>query len=111
MALEVQKRGAVAVVRVSGALAGKDNGEFLRLVTGLLEEPQAKVVLDLSEVPMITSAGLGELVRVNAQANTQGCRIMLASLTPFVTGVLEATKLEGFLQACRDVDTAVAQLS
>jgi anti-anti-sigma factor len=111
MTIEVQKRGAVSVVRAAGDLAGKDGGKFLKAVTDLLGFAKARVVLDLSQVPMITSAGLGELVRVTAQANTQGGRVLLAGLTPFVGGVLETTKLNSFFEVCPDVDTAVARLS
>lgn len=111
MTIDVQKRGTVSVVRVEGDLAGKDGGDFLRTVIGLLDSAEARIVLDLSQVPMITSAGLGELVRVTAQANTQGGRVLLVDLTPFVGGVLETTKLNNFLEVCPDVDTAVARLS
>jgi anti-sigma B factor antagonist len=110
MNIEVENRSGVAIVRLQGDLTGKDGGKFVKAVTDLLDNGVLRVVLDLSHVPMVTSAGLGELVRLTAQANTQGGRILLADVGPFVAGVLETTKLNAFLEAAADVDAAVAKL-
>jgi anti-anti-sigma factor len=60
---------------------------------------------------MVTSAGLGDLVRVTAQANSQGGRVVLANLTPFVSGVLDTTRLSAFFEISANVDSAIAKLA
>jgi anti-anti-sigma factor len=110
MTLDVEDRGGVTVVRLTGDLAGRDAGRFVKTVSGLLDRGMIHIVLDLGRVPLVTSAGLGELVRVTAQANTQGGRLMLAGVKPFVAGVLETTKLDQFFEVCPDVETAVERL-
>ncbi|HVP13079.1 MAG TPA: STAS domain-containing protein [Phycisphaerae bacterium] len=110
MTIEVEDRSGVAIVRLHGDLTAKDGGKFVKAVTDLLDRGTTRVVLDLAHVAMVTSAGLGELVHVTAQANTQGGHIVLANVMPFVAGVLETTKLNAFLETYPDVDGAVAKL-
>ncbi len=110
MTIEVEKRGPVSIVRLAGDLNGKDGGRFVQTITGLLDSRDARIVVDLGQVPMVTSSGLGELVRVTAQANAQGSQLLLANLTAFVEAVLRTTKLDTFLGVCPDVDAAVAKL-
>lgn len=64
----------------------------------LLDEGRPRVVLDLSRVQMITSAGLSLLVQLTARANSQGARFVLTSPSPFVQGVLQTTKLVRFFE-------------
>jgi anti-sigma B factor antagonist len=110
MTIDIESRSGVSVVRLHGDLTGKDEGKFVKAVANLLYGGTSRVVLDLAQVPMVTSAGLGELVHLTAQANTQGGRILLANVTPFVAGVLDTTKLNAFLEVCPDVDSAIAKL-
>ncbi|MBX3395018.1 MAG: STAS domain-containing protein [Phycisphaerae bacterium] len=64
----------------------------------LLDEGRPRIVLDLSSVQMITSAGLGLLVQLTARANSQGARFVLTSPSPFVQGVLQITRLIRFFE-------------
>jgi len=111
MTTNVEKRGVVSIIRLVGDLNAKDEGRFIRTVTGLLDDRNARIVIDLGGVPMVTSGGLGELVRVTAQANSQSSRILLANLTPFVEAVLRTTKLNTFLPTRSSVDAAVTELT
>ena len=111
MIIEIEDRPGVSIARVQGDLTGKDGGKFVKAVTDLLDRGSVHMVLDLAHVSLVTSAGLGELVRVAAQANTQGGRIVLANVQPFVAGVLETTKLNTFLEVCANVEDAIARLS
>lgn len=111
MTIDVEKRGAFSIVRLGGDLNGTDGGRFVQTITGLLDSRDAKIVVDLGEVPMVSSSGLGDLVRITAQANAQGSRLLLANLTAFVEAVLRTTKLDTFLRVCPDVDAAIAELT
>ncbi len=109
MKISVDEKGGVAVVKLSGSLTGGDEGWHGR-VTELVDQPSAKVVLEMAEVDYISSAGLGELVKLTALANTQGSRVVLAAPTPFVAGVLKTTRLDRFFDICPDVDSALTKL-
>ena len=64
MQLEIRKRGDTVILKIIGAVdteGGRELSEsFARLV---LDESIRHGVFDLSEVPAITSAGIGKLLR------------------------------------------------
>ena len=63
MHVEVRKSGDVVVVDLSGRLVAGVGDEILReVVNELLAEGWKKILLNLSEVASIDSAGVGELV-------------------------------------------------
>lgn len=100
----------VTVLRVSGDLAGNDDGVFVAAVTDQITGPGARIVIDLSGVRFLNSTGLGDLVRVAAQANLQESRIILANPIAFVAGVLQMTRLDRFFDVHPTVEAAIASL-
>lgn len=87
-----------------------DNPSFADDITRLLEDARTSIVIDLSRVTMITSAGLGLLVQLTARANTQGARLVLASPSPFVSGVLQTTRLQKYFETYADVSDAMRSI-
>lgn len=69
-----------------------------------------RLVLDLSRVALLTSAGIGELVRLVAHANTQEARVVLAAPAAFVANILEVTHLDRFFVIHPTVAAAVSAL-
>lgn len=110
MIVEVSEREGVKLVRLQGELVGGHDGGLVETVTDLLTGPGVCILLDMQHVPYMNSTGLSELVRVTAQANTQEGRIVLAGLSPFVAGVLQASRLDRFFEICPDVETALRRL-
>ncbi|MFH1419124.1 MAG: STAS domain-containing protein [Planctomycetota bacterium] len=110
MTFEVENRSGATIVRLSGDLTGRDEGKLVKAVAEMLDREGAKIVVDLAEVSVVSSAGLGDLVRLAAQANSQDGRFILANLTPFVADVIRNTQLNKFFDLAEDVDTALAQL-
>ena len=110
MTIDVEDRNGATVVRLRGEFGSEHPGRFVRTVTELLQGRQARIIIDLSEVSYMSSTGLGELVRVTAQANTQEGRVVLADPSPFVTGVLETTQLHRFFELHPTVEKALAAL-
>lgn len=108
--IEVEQRKGATVIRLTGELDGTDDNALVKTVRARLDQPDARIVLDLGGVSFIGSAGLGDLVRITAQANSQGGRILLANLTPFAADLLGATGLDKFFETCPDVDAALAQM-
>ena len=107
MQIDVQELGNTAVVRLSGDLTGGSNNMMVQQMVSLFDKGVNRVVLEMSHVAFVGSLGIGDLVRVVTQANTQGGRIILAGLTPFVAGVLKTTKLDKFFEICASPDEAL----
>jgi len=111
MTIQTEDRAGVKLVRLHGELTGGEDQGLIEAVTELLSARQARVVLDLGAVPYSNSAGLGDLVRLVAQANVQEGRIILANLSAYLAGVLEITKLNRFFEIQPTVDAAVDALT
>jgi anti-sigma B factor antagonist len=111
MKTELEQKGSVSVVRLSGELkGGADEHAWADQVTNLIDTGRVKVVMDMGGVFYVSSAGLGQLVRVIALANSQGAKVVLSNLTPFVAGVLTTTGLNKFFEVHSDVDSAVGKI-
>ena len=111
MKVTVEERCGVNVVHLGGTMIGGEESNWVAEVTKLVDQTNAKVVLDLAGVTYVSSAGLGDLVRVTALANTRQAKLSLAGLVPFVDGVLKATRLDRFFDISPDVDVAINRLS
>lgn len=111
MNVRVEDRSGIRVVRIDGMLTHEGESQLVSTVVNLLNEGSTRIVLDLGDVQMINSAGLGALVRVTAQVNSQHGRIALARPSPFVTGVLENTKLNRYFDVYPTVESAAMELA
>ncbi|MCG8408210.1 MAG: STAS domain-containing protein [Phycisphaerales bacterium] len=107
--IEFEERDRVSILKLDGYLQGND--ELSEKIDGLLEKENCRIVLELSQVHLINSAGLGELVRLAAQANSQGGRLVFANPTPFVEGVLKTTRLDRFFEVHETLETALRTLA
>jgi anti-anti-sigma factor len=111
MEVKVEDVDGIKVLRLCGELAGDERDSLVETFTDMLGTPKARIVLDLSGVTHINSAGLGELVRMVGQANVQEARVILAGASPFVMGVFSTTRLDRFFDISPDVPDALRQLS
>jgi anti-sigma B factor antagonist len=86
--------GDVTIVDLSGKMTLGEGDELLRdKVNSLIQQGQKKIILNLSEVPYIDSAGLGEIVRTYTTVSRQGGSLKLLNLTKRIQDLLAITKL------------------
>jgi len=111
MTIDRHQQAGVEIVRLTGNLDGDEDAKVVEQLTDLLAKPGSRVLLDLGGVPFVNSTGLGNLVRIGAQANVQQSRIILANLTPFVAGVMETTQLNRFFEICGSTEDALARFA
>lgn len=104
------QHGTVAVIRIEGELREAGEEQFIQAVTECFDADKPRVVLDLSKLTYVTSAGLGAIVRVTAQGNQQRARVVLAAISPFMSGLMETTRLDKYFEIHPTVDAAVAAL-
>jgi anti-sigma B factor antagonist len=95
--MEVHKalRDGVAVLSMKGKLTLGEGDDLLReAVQAVLDEGAHGIVLDLSQVPYIDSAGLGEIVRSYTSVTRTGGKLVLVGLTKRIDDLLSITKLK-----------------
>lgn len=95
----------VSVYQLKGKLS-------LETVTGFIPklraEPEPHVVLDMSGVNFLDSAGVGALVSLFVSRRNQGKTFALAALTPQATAVITVAGLQKFLPVFKTVEEASA---
>ncbi len=85
--------GAAYILDCNGRITFGDETAHLREQVLELLRQSPKVVLNLSNVSFIDSAGVGELIRLLTTASRDHKTIVLAGLTGRVRDVLQITKL------------------
>lgn len=107
---EVERTTGACIVRLFGS-AGMEHAEDLR--RQLLELPgagSARVVLDLSELHFINSAGLGAFIALYRKCHELNGQVALASPRRAVDQVLRVTNLDRLMPIYPNVETALKQL-
>jgi anti-sigma B factor antagonist len=108
LSLETRQRGEVIIVHCQGRIVFRDEAVALSSMVGDLLEDGSKVILDLSDVSLIDSAGIGELVLLHTSAQAKNALLKYASPRPFVKDLFDLTHLDSFLEIHPSVSEALA---
>lgn len=109
MEIRHERRGEVDVVHLRGRLVlGDGNTELCDRSREMLEGGCRRIVIDLTEVPYVDSAGVGELVACAKRAGEAGAVIRLAARADGPVGrILAVTCLDRVFDVHESVDDAV----
>ena len=107
LALESRHCGSVYIVRCVGRVVTGQESALLEeaLKRGLREF--TRVVLNVDEVNYVDSSGMGLMVRFLWHTRTRGGDLRLTGPTPFVTRLLEMTKLSSVFRIYPDEEAAI----
>lgn len=111
MALKMTSRevNGVTVVAMDGRIVlGEESNSLREKVKSLLAEGKKKIVLNMSNVTFIDSAGLGTLVATHHSAKTQGATMKLCHLGAKFQEVLQITKLLTVFDVSNNEAAAIA---
>ena len=108
LSLETRNRGDVIVVHCQGRIVYRDEAAALSRVAGEVLQQARKLVLDLSGVSSMDSAGIGELALLQTWAQANHVSMKCAGPNPLVSTLLELTNLDSVLEVHPSVDEAVA---
>jgi len=103
MHLEVRRNGDVVILDLKGKLTAGLGDQLLRdAIDELLAEEKKKVLLNLSEVSFLDSAGVGELVAGLRTAHRFGARLKLLNVGERVYSTLDMARLLPTFEIYRD---------
>jgi anti-anti-sigma factor len=111
MELHVSHEDGYILATTDGLIDETTGGLFREYLYPLVRQKGTKVVLDLSKSPRIDSSGLGALVQLVVNANTNNSQVVLAATTLFVSTVFARSKLDKFFDQAESVSEAISQLS
>ncbi len=103
----VESQGAVDVVKPMAPLCHDNAGDLIETVNVRLSKGQPMVVLDMSEVPLIDSAGLDSLLDVQESLHSRGGVMKLAGVTQLCQEILRITGVHQQFESHHDIKNAV----
>jgi len=77
-------------------------------LNAMIEKKPKQLVIDLTQVPYIDSAGLATFIEAMQKVEAYGGKFALAGLQKTVRSIFEISRLDQVFQIFPDVDTALA---
>jgi len=106
LAMDVRERGGYAVVGVTGDVDYFTCEQFRRSLD-TASDVHPRLVLDLTEMTFMDSAGLGELVRVWKKVSPAGGRVAVVCTNRIVLRLLGITGVDRVLDVFDSVEEAI----
>ncbi len=108
LSLETRNCGDVIIVHCQGRIVYRDEAAALSRVVGEALQEARKLVLDLSGVSSMDSAGIGELALLQTWAQRKNVNLKCAGPNPLVRTLLDLTNLDSVLEVHPSLDAALA---
>ncbi|NGX99140.1 MAG: STAS domain-containing protein [Candidatus Afipia apatlaquensis] len=99
-------RGIIA--EMTGELDIESSDEFKSTLKGIIETGPPVVVLDFEGVTFVDSSGLGAIVGVEREGNSNGCRIRITGTHGPVAKVFAITCLDKVFPRYEDRESALS---
>ncbi|MGQ9629914.1 MAG: STAS domain-containing protein [bacterium] len=108
MDIKEDRRGNSVILRLSGDLDATSAFEISSKVRIHFDDKRERVVLDMSDVGYVNSAGLGSLVSLTKRADSQGVQLIIAALRPDVEKIVKETRIDSIIKICPTVEGALS---
>jgi anti-anti-sigma factor len=107
MKIRTQDYNNVAVVILQGEFDSDVAELFRNTITGIITKPKTGIVLDMSGVGFIDSAGLEQLLWARDYCSENKCELRLAGLDENCAKVMEITRLASEFDCYTELAQAV----
>ena len=108
MNISAQQRDTITILHLEGRIDGDGALELDEALKQVLADGHARLILDMSRVSYINSAGLRTLADALAQAQQQQGDVKLVTLTPKVLRVLQIIGFDRFFDIHASLPEALA---
>ena len=107
LSLETRNRGDVIVVHCQGRIVYRDEAVALSRLVGEILKRGTKLVLELSGVSSMDSAGIGELALLQTWAQERQAELKCAGPNSLVRALLDLTNLDSVMDVHPTLDSAL----
>lgn len=108
MQCELIENPSGLVLKVMGQFTQTEVEEFDKQTREVAARKPALLVLDMSGLTIITSAGIGSLLRLQRTFHTNKCAIRMAALPAEIYKVLELSRLTDIFRVSPTVSDALS---
>ena len=108
MKFKSKESNGIEIIKLEGnVLGGPDAAQLNDSLHKLIEEKKNKVIVDLSDVPLMNSSGLGMLIAAATTMRNAGGELKLAGASEKILHLLKVTKLVTIFEHYSTVAQAV----
>jgi anti-sigma B factor antagonist len=107
--LESGEESEITVVKLAGDIDGKTAPQVQAEVLPLAQ-PESKMLLDMSQVPYMSSAGLRMLLSVYRQVTAKAGQVVLIGLAENLEDTMSMTGFLDFFTTCKTLDEGLTAL-
>lgn len=107
LSVEARNHGGVIVVHCHGRIVYRDEAAALSRVVGEILREHGRLVLELSGVTAMDSAGIGELALLQALAMEKKAELKCAGPNSMVRSLLDLTNLDSVLEVHPSLESAL----
>ena len=108
MEIEVRTQDQVKIIKLRGKLnLGPSLDRTNATIKDLFDAGDSRFLLDLQEVPMIDSSGIGILVRHLTAAKQRGGSLKLLNPTTFALQTLKLVRVLNLFEVVQDQEAAI----
>ena len=104
---DLSEQGRGLLLKLTGQFGFGEMEEFDKHAKRMASHNATLVVLDLSELKTITSAGIGALLRLKKSMDTRKCVLRMAALPANIEEVFKLSRLDDVIQIVASVDQAM----
>lgn len=97
-----------ALIVLEGRMDAASRDQLLEAGDRMVEAGAKSIVVDMTNLTYISSAGLGVLVRLSSIVGKLGGRVSLCGTNGVVRNVLEITKIGSLFRICETVEEATS---
>ncbi len=108
LSLETRNCGEVIIVHCQGRIVYRDEAAALSRIAGNVLTQTANLVLDLSGVHSMDSAGIGELALLQVRARERNVNLKCAGANRMVRTLLDLTRLDTVMDVHPSLESALA---
>ncbi|MBW6438334.1 STAS domain-containing protein [Actinoplanes hulinensis] len=101
-------RSDVAVLHLRGELDADTAGQLSAALSGLLERPVPRIVVDLTGLKFCDSVGLSAFITSKQVISARGGWLSFAGANPFLAQLMETVGLSRYFAIFPEVDDAIA---
>jgi anti-anti-sigma factor len=107
LSLETRNRGGVIIVHCQGRIVYRDEAVALSRMVGEILRNGSRIVLELSGVSSMDSAGIGELALIQTWAQDRNAELKCAGANPVVRTLLGLTNLDSVMEVYPTLEAAM----
>ena len=106
--IQTEKVQDAIVIHLGGHVTEMGADQMSSTLDGLLENGCYNIIFDLSEVPFMSSTGLGQIMRAFRACSTHGGTVKIVNPQPLVEDVFRVTKLNRLLPILHSIEEALS---